>query len=71
MIEKVLLHLKDPVKKTELVSFAAALDTTFAFHPLPEHIKGQAFMLTGGAGVGKTVIKEIVVPNKIVNLVVK
>lgn len=56
VIEKVLIHLKEPVQKTELVSFAAALDTTFTFHPLPEHIKGQAFMLTGGAGVGKTVI---------------
>ena len=29
VIEKVLLHLKEPVKKTELVSFAAALDATF------------------------------------------
>lgn len=56
VIEKVLLQLKDTGRKSELVSFASALDTVFHFHPLPEHIKGQAFMLVGGAGTGKTVM---------------
>ena len=56
LIEKIILHVKESQHKSPLVSFAAALDTVFNFHPLPEQIKGQAFMLTGAAGVGKTVI---------------
>lgn len=56
LIEKVLLHIRDSRKKNELVAFASALDTVFAFHPLPEQIKGQAFMMTGMAGAGKTVV---------------
>ena len=56
LIEKIILHVKESKTGNDLVSFAAALDTVFSFHPLPEQIKGQAFMLTGTAGVGKTVI---------------
>ncbi|MBR1777520.1 MAG: GTP-binding protein [Alphaproteobacteria bacterium] len=56
LIEKIVLHVKESKNKNDLVSFASALDTVFSFHPLPEQIKGQAFMLTGAAGVGKTVI---------------
>lgn len=56
LIEKIVMHVKESRNKSALVSFASALDTVFAFHPLPEQIKGQAFMLTGAAGVGKTVI---------------
>jgi len=56
LIEKIILHVKESKTGNGLVSFASALDTVFAFHPLPEQIKGQAFMLTGTAGVGKTVI---------------
>ena len=56
LIEKIILHVKESKNKNGLVSFASALDTVFTFHPLPEQIKGQAFMLTGTAGVGKTVM---------------
>ncbi len=56
LIEKILLYVKEAKKKNNLVAFASALDTVFDFHPLPEQIKGQAFMLTGAAGAGKTVI---------------
>lgn len=56
LIEKIVLHVKESKNKSSLVSFASALDTVFSFHPLPEQIKGQAFMLTGAAGSGKTVI---------------
>ena len=56
LIEKIILHVKESQNKSALVSFASALDTVFSFHPLPEQIKGQAFMLTGTAGSGKTVI---------------
>ena len=56
LIEKIVMHVKESRTKSSLVAFASALDTVFSFHPLPEQIKGQAFMLTGAAGVGKTVI---------------
>jgi len=56
LIEKIILHVKESKTGNDLVSFAAALDTVFSFHPLPEQIKGQAFMMVGTAGVGKTVM---------------
>lgn len=56
LIEKIVMRVGTAKKKSDLVAFASALDTVFTFHPLPEQIKGQAFMLTGAAGVGKTVI---------------
>ena len=58
LIEKILLYVKEANKKNNLVAFASALDTVFDFHPLPEQIKGQAFMLTGAAGAGKTVMPQ-------------
>lgn len=56
LTEKILRQLREPGKGGELVALAKALDTVFAFHQLPEHIKGQAFMMIGAPGVGKTVM---------------
>ena len=56
LIEKIILQVKEAKNRDALVSFASALDAVFSFHLLPEQIKGQAFMLTGAAGVGKTVM---------------
>lgn len=56
LIDKILLQLKEPGAGGELAALAKAFDAVFAFHQLPEHIKGQAFMMIGAPGVGKTVI---------------
>ena len=56
LVEKILLQLKEPQRGGELAALAKALDTVFVFHHLPEHVKGQSFMLIGAPGVGKTVI---------------
>lgn len=56
LTDKILHQLREPGKGGELAALAKALDTVFAFHQLPEHIKGQAFMMIGAPGVGKTVI---------------
>lgn len=56
LIEKIIMHIKESKKKSKLVAFASALDTVFNFRPLPEQLRGQAFMITGAAGAGKTVI---------------
>lgn len=53
--EKIIVHVQEAKKKDELVAFASALDAVFTFHPLPEKLKGQAFMLIGASGSGKTV----------------
>lgn len=55
LTERILSHIKEAKKKDRLVAFASALDTVFAFHPLPERMKGQAFMVVGPSGSGKTV----------------
>ena len=56
LIDKILFRVDENGKRNDLVAFASALDTVFTFHTLPEQIKGQAFMLIGAAGVGKTVM---------------
>ena len=53
--ERILSHIREAGKKDRLVAFATALDMVFDFHLLPERMKGQAFMITGPAGSGKTV----------------
>lgn len=55
LTERILSQVKEARKKDRLVAFASALDTVFTFHPLPEQIKGQAFMVIGPSGSGKTV----------------
>ncbi len=55
LIERIILQVRESRKKDELVAFASALDTVFTFHPLPERLKGQAFMIIGCSGSGKTV----------------
>ncbi len=56
LVDKIVLKIGKTKKKSELVAFASVLDEMFSFHALPEQIKGQAFMLTGSAGVGKTMV---------------
>ena len=55
LIERILMYVDEAKKKETLVAFASALDTVFKFHPLPDRLKGQAYLLTGASGGGKTV----------------
>ena len=55
LIERILMYVDESKKKDALVAFASALDTVFSFHPLPDKNKGQAYMMVGAPGCGKTV----------------
>ncbi|MCQ2914892.1 MAG: GTP-binding protein [Alphaproteobacteria bacterium] len=57
LLNRILERVQIPQNQSrELVCLANALDTELKFHNLPEHIKGQAFIVCGPAGSGKTTL---------------